>query len=63
MEKKPARSENLLGIVVIFGLITGFAGLLAAVAAFFSAEWVGAGVCLVASALAFGLLANAFLRN
>ncbi len=63
MEKKSNRSETLLGIVVIAVLITGFAGLLAAVFALFNAQWIGAGLCLGASALAFGLLVNALLRD
>jgi hypothetical protein len=63
MENKPSRSENLLGVTVIFGLISGFTGLIVAVIAIFDADWTGAGLCLLASALAFGLLANAFLRN
>ncbi len=63
MEKKPNRLEAVLGIVVIASLVTGFSGLLVAVFAFFSAEWVGAGVCLGAAALAFGLVANALLRE
>ncbi|MCJ7700388.1 MAG: hypothetical protein MUO62_02290 [Anaerolineales bacterium] len=63
MEKKSNKFEVILGIVVIAGMITGFVGLLAAVFAFFSADWVGVGVCLGAAALAFGLLANALLRD
>jgi hypothetical protein len=63
MEKKPNRLEAVLGIVVIASLVTGFSGLLIAVFAFFSTEWVGAGVCLGAAALAFGLVANALLRE
>ena len=63
MEKKPNRFDNILGLVVIAGLITGFIGLVAAVLAIFAGESIGAGVCLAAAALAFGLLANAFLRD
>ncbi len=63
MEKKSNKFEVILGIVVIAGMITGFVGLLAAVFAFFSADWAGVGVCLGAAALAFGLLANALLRD
>jgi hypothetical protein len=48
--------------VVIASLVTGLAGLLVAVFAFFGGEWVGAGLCLAAAVLAFGLTANAILR-
>ena len=57
------RFEAVLGTVVIAGLVTGFAGLLGAVFAFFNADWVGVGVCLAAAAIAFGLLTNAILRE
>lgn len=63
MDKSPSKFENVLGVVLILGLVTGIAGLLAAVFAFFSADWVGAGLCLAAAAVAFGLLANALLRK
>ncbi len=63
MEKKSSRFETLLGISVIAGLITGLAGFLAAVFAFSNADWVGTGLCLLAAAFSFGLLAKALLRN
>ncbi len=63
MEKKPSRFEALLGISVIAGLITGLAAFLAAVFAFTNAAWVGVGVCLLAAAFGFGLVANALLRS
>jgi uncharacterized membrane-anchored protein len=63
VDNKTNKFEAVLGIVVIASLVTGVAGLLAAVFAFFSADWVGVGVCLGAAALAFGLVANAILRQ
>lgn len=63
MEKKSTRFETLLGIAVVTGLITGFAGLLGAVFAFFNSDWMGTGICLIAAALAFGLISNSLLRN
>jgi uncharacterized membrane protein YphA (DoxX/SURF4 family) len=57
------RGETIAGIAVICGMITGFASLIAAVFAFFSFNWVGAGVCLAAAGLSFGLVANAALRQ
>ena len=43
--------------------ITGLLGLILAVNAALSDEYIGAGVCLVASGLAFGVMAYAFLRK
>jgi hypothetical protein len=63
MEKKPNRFNNILGIAVMAALITGLTGFVTGVFAFFNADWTGAGVCLAAAALAFGLLANALLRD
>jgi hypothetical protein len=63
MEKRSSRLEGVLGMVIIASLVTGLAGLVVAVFAFFDAEWVGGGVSLAAAALAFGLLANALLRS
>lgn len=63
MEKKSNTFDVLLGIGVVFGLVTGIAGLLTAVYAFFSGEWLGTGLCLLAAAVAFGQIANALLRK
>ncbi len=63
MEKKPSSFEKILGIAVVTGMITGFGGIVAAIFALINADWIGAGLCLLAAALAFGLLVNALLRN
>ena len=63
MDEKRGAFENVLGITVIAGLATGFAALLVAGFAFFSADWVGAGVALGAAGLAFGLVAQAVLSR
>ena len=58
------QSSIMAGLVVIAGSIVGIAAFLAAIMAVFdSYDYVGAGICLLASALAFGLLANAIFRN
>jgi hypothetical protein len=57
------RGETIAGVAVICGMITGFASLIAAVFAFFSFNWAGAGLCLAAAGLSFGLVANAALRQ
>ena len=63
MEKRHRKFDAVLGLVVIGSLVTGFAGLIAALLAFSSYNWIGIGICLGAAALAFGLLANALLRE
>ena len=56
------RTHLVIGASVYGGLLVGVLSLLVAYAAFSNMDWVGAGVALVAGALAFGLLANAVLR-
>jgi hypothetical protein len=63
MKGNPESLDRVLGYAITAGMVVGFAGLIAAVAAFFSTDWVGTGVCLAASGLAFGLVANALLRR
>mgnify|MGYP006303393375 CR=1 FL=1 len=63
MAQEEKRPESIVGVTVIAGQVTGFIGLLGAIFAFFTDEWVGVGACLIASALAFGLIANAMLRQ
>ncbi len=45
------------------GAITGFVGLVLALNAASSNQYTGAGVCLVASALAFGAVGHTLLRR
>ena len=51
------------GHSIIGSLVTGVLGLLFAVFALFRGELSSAGICLIAAALAFGLLANAVYRR
>ncbi len=63
MEKKNI-SSTIAGLSVIGVLVIGFTGIAAALFAVVNEQnYVGAGVCLFASALAFGLLANAVYRR
>lgn len=57
------KGEVIAGVAVVCGLFTGFAALAAVAFAFVSFNWVGAGVCLLAAGVSFGLVANASLRN
>lgn len=60
MEK---RANILTGFSIIVSLVTGIASLVVAILALINADWTGAGIALVAAALAFGLLLNALLRQ
>ena len=60
-KKRGARAP---GLSIISGFVIGILGFLGALFAAFNAnDYVGAGLCLIASALAFGLLANAMFRK
>ena len=64
IESTPSFLEAMSRRVVAWGNATvGFLGLVLAVNAALSDEYIGAGVCLAASALAFGVMAYAFLRR
>ena len=55
--------SGLVGFAAIATCVIGVGAVIAAIAAFSESEFVGVGVCLIASALSFGLMLNAFLRN
>jgi type IV secretory pathway TrbD component len=60
MFQKP---ETLVGVALLAGMLTGLAGLVVATIAFVNTEWTASSLGLIASALAFGLVANAALRR
>ncbi|MGD8457168.1 MAG: hypothetical protein PVF83_12350 [Anaerolineales bacterium] len=58
------KSTSFPGLSIIGGFIIGIAGFFAAFLAVFNEyDYVGAGLCLIASALAFGLMSNAMFRK
>jgi len=63
MSKATEKAEIAGGLALIGGLVTGFAGLVAALVAFFTLNLLGGSVCLVAAGISFGLVANAIWRN
>jgi len=63
MEKQANRSTWLIALAVVGTVLTGVVGFVGAFFAFFRLDATGFGVSLVASALAFGLLAGALLRD
>ena len=53
----------VVGVATLGSVIAGIIALFASLFAFASGQWQAAGVCLIASAIAFGALANAVLRR
>jgi hypothetical protein len=58
-----ARGNIIIGIAVFAALLIGLIGLVAGIFAFSSADWIGTGLCLIASAISFGSVTNALLRR
>ena len=63
METQEKRSTWLIALAVVGTVLTGVLGLVMAFVAFFSLDFTGVGVSLLASGLAFGFLVHALLRN
>ena len=63
METHAKKSGRVVALAVVGTVFTGLVGFLGAFFAFFRFDATGFGVSLLASALAFGLLANAVLRD
>jgi hypothetical protein len=55
--------DNIAGIAVICGLLTGLASIIVTVFAVATGNLIAAGICLAAAGLSFGLVANATLRQ
>ncbi|WP_339731533.1 hypothetical protein [uncultured Gimesia sp.] len=60
-EKQRGSAEA--GLVYVCSILTGFAGIFGAGVSVGSNSFTGGGLFLLASAFAFGLLANAMFRN
>ena len=63
MSENRRKLDAIIGLVSLGSSITGVAGLFLALFALFSGDLLAMGVCLVAAALSFGLLANALLST
>ena len=61
MSEKSRLGDSVVGVAVIGSVVTGVASLIAALFPFFSADFTGAGVLLIAAALSFGLLGMAVI--
>lgn len=56
------QAQQIIGITTVALVLTGVISLIFGLVAAGNSDWVGAGVCLIASALSFGLLLNAVLK-
>ena len=63
MDDEQKRINTLIGLALVGSGITGVASLVMALFPLFSGDIGAAGLCLIAAALSFGLLANALLRD
>lgn len=63
MSKATEKAEMAGGLAIIGGLITGFAGLVAALMAMVTLNLVAAGVCFAGAGISFGLVASAVWRR
>ncbi|WP_278471340.1 hypothetical protein [Gimesia maris] len=57
------RGSAEAGLVYFGGILTGFLGMIGSAVAFFNSEIEGGSLYLLASAVVFGLLANAMYRH
>lgn len=57
------RVDALIGAACIGASVTGVIGIIAAIVSVASMNLVGAGISIIGAGLAFGLLANALLRD
>ena len=63
MARATEKAEIAGGLAILGGLIAGFAGLVAAIIAVITLNFIGVGVCLVAAGISFGLTASAVWRR
>jgi len=63
MKEGGRKVDSMVGLAVVGVSLTGFISFVAGIVGLFSGQLAAGGSCLIASALAFGLLANALLRN
>ena len=62
MSENRRKLDAIIGLATLGSGITGVSGLILALFSLLSGDLLATGVCLVAAALSFGLLANALLR-
>jgi hypothetical protein len=55
-------SNTIIALAAVGSAITGVISFIAALVPYFEGDFIGAGLCLLAAAFSFGLLANALYR-
>lgn len=63
MNENRKQLNAIIGLATLGSAIVGIVSFVAALVAFLNGDLVAVGVCLIASALSFGLLANALFRE
>jgi len=63
MSKESDDAFTMLGLAIAGALITGFFGILFAIISILGGNQIGADLCLVASALAFGLIQLGYRKS
>jgi high-affinity Fe2+/Pb2+ permease len=63
IEPSTRTTERAVGLAIYGTAVSGVLALFLALLGAFSGRWQEAGICLVAAAIAFGLLTNALLRS
>lgn len=63
MSDERKRQDTLVGLAILGSGITGVASLIVGLVSLLDGDLIAVGVCLIAAALAFGLLANALLSE
>lgn len=63
MTNSKNNAASIAGLAIIGTCIIGVTSLIAALFTFLSRDFAAVGICLLAAALSFGLLANAVLRE
>jgi hypothetical protein len=63
MNDRDGKLSMLIGLSIIGGSITGAISFVAALFPLVVGDYAAVGLCLIAAALSFGLLANAVLRG
>ena len=62
MDEGKKVSNTIIALAAVGSAVIGVISFLAALFPFFEGDFAAAGLCLLAAALAFGLLANALYR-
>ena len=63
MNNNPGMSGTIIGLAAAGSAVTGIASFVIAFFPFFNGDYAATGICFLAAAFSFGLLANAVFRT